>query len=59
MQIFSFFVLIVIFSTSIGKYLLVDLGPKQELIKDSGKTIKANKNKHSLFFIKKLQFFLN
>jgi len=34
MQIFSFFVLIVIFSTSIGKYLLVDLGPKQEVSKD-------------------------
>ena len=55
MQIFSFFVLIVIFSTSIGKYLLVDLGPKQEVSKDwpSGKTVKENKNKNSLFFVKK------
>ena len=52
MQIFSFFVLIGIFSTSIGKYLLVDLDPKQEVSKDSGKMIKANRNKDSLFFIK-------
>jgi len=35
MKLFSFFVLIVIFSTSIGKYLLVDLNPKQEVTKDS------------------------
>ena len=52
MQIFSFFVLIGIFSTSIGKYLLLDLDPKKEVSKDSGKMIKANRNKDSLFFIK-------
>ena len=56
MKLFSFFVVTVIFSTSIGKYILVHLGPNQQVLqarsklsKDLGKTIKANKNQSLKF----------
>ena len=56
MMLFSFFLLTMIFSSSIGKYLLVDLDSKQEVNKDPGKTIKANKNKDLILSLKKLEF---